>query len=117
MNGMACWWLPPFCLVVGIGMTRTGLCRDEICPLPPALTVRMLAVQGVATSIDAFAVGVGFRGMATGIVPASAMIGAVTFLVCLAAAAIGIRVGNRWGRRAQLGGGLLLIMLAALTII
>ncbi len=74
-------------------------------------------MQGVATSIDAFAVGVGFRGMATGIVPASAMIGAVTFLVCLAAAAIGIRVGNRWGRRAQLGGGLLLIMLAALTII
>ena len=102
--------------VVGISMTRTGLCRDEICPLPLSLTVKVLLVQSVATSIDAFAVGVGFRAVLAGILPAALIIGAVTFVVCLAAAEVGMRFGNWLGRRAQLSGGLLLIALGVFSL-
>jgi putative Mn2+ efflux pump MntP len=100
---------------VGIAMTRTGLCRDEICPFPLSLTIKVLLAQSVATSIDAFAVGIGFRAIMTGIFPASMLIGVVTFIVCLAAAEVGLRFGNWLGKRAQLSGGLLLIALGVFS--
>lgn len=68
-----------------------------------------LLLQGVATSIDALAVGVSLAALQTDIVFAAALIGAVTFLVCLFGALLGKRFGTLLGLKAKLCGGLLLI--------
>lgn len=72
-------------------------------------SLSILLLQGIATSIDALAVGVSFALMRTNIVEASAIIGAVTFVCCLAGGALGNRFGLLLGQRARLLGGLTLI--------
>lgn len=66
-------------------------------------------VQGVATSIDALAVGVSLAALGAGIVTASLIIALVTFLVCLAGYTLGKRFGLLLGRNAKICGGVLLI--------
>ena len=71
-------------------------------------TMLMLAV---ATSIDALAVGITFAFLQVRIVPAALLIGVTTF--CLSA--LGIYIGNRFGARyksrAELAGGIILILI------
>ncbi|MBQ8927930.1 MAG: manganese efflux pump [Oscillospiraceae bacterium] len=74
------------------------------------LGVRMLLMQGVATSIDALAVGVSFAAlpdMHIGV--CAAVIGVTTFCFSVVGAAFGKRFGQKLGNRAQLVGGLILI--------
>ena len=65
----------------------------------------------VATSIDALAVGVTFAILQVNIVPAVSFIGVTTFIL----AAVGIRIGNIFGAkyksRAELLGGIVLILM------
>lgn len=81
---------------------------DESCDLfSPALG--LLLVQGVATSIDALAVGVSFAALSVNIVYAASFICCVTFLFSF----VGVFIGNRFGTilnsKAQILGGLILI--------
>ncbi len=80
---------------------------DE-CPVR-TFTFRGLLVQGVATSIDALAVGISFALIETGIWSAVLIIGAVTFIISAGGVALGKKIGIRLGRRAEIAGGLLLI--------
>lgn len=69
-----------------------------------------LAVQGIATSIDALSVGftiADYHGAKA--VAAALMIGAVTFLICYAGLKIGKRAGMKLAGKATILGGLLLI--------
>ena len=65
----------------------------------------------VATSIDALAVGVTFAFLDVEILPAVSFIGVTTFLL----SAVGVKVGNvfgtRYESRAELAGGVILILL------
>ncbi len=73
------------------------------------LTVGTLLLQGVATSIDALSVG--FSIASYELMPALAaalIIGAVTFVICLAGLWIGKRFGNIF-KRAEIAGGIILI--------
>ena len=74
-------------------------------------TVRVLLVQGVATSIDALAVGISLAVMSFPIVPAAAMIGAVTFVCCLIGALLGKQFGTLLQQKAKIFGGILLILI------
>ena len=75
-----------------------------------------LMLQAVATSIDAFMVGVSFAAMRMRIVPAAALIGTVTFALSLAGAAGGKRLGERLGSKAELVGGIVLIIIGFKTL-
>ena len=69
-----------------------------------------LIVQGIATSIDALSVG--FTISEYGAVLAAAesfIIGAVTFLICLAGVSIGKKAGTRLAGKASVLGGIILI--------
>lgn len=76
-----------------------------------------LLAQAVATSIDAFAVGVTFlaleteNGLPMSAVLCSVVIGMVAFLLSLPAVGIGRKVGNRFSDKAELLGGVILIFL------
>src|SRR6478752_1613919 len=74
--------------------------------------LRELLVLAVATSIDALAVGITF-----GFLPdvsigwAVTLIGLTTFVISLAGVLIGHRVGRRFGKPAEIAGGVILILI------
>ena len=67
--------------------------------------------MAVATSIDAFAVGVSFAFIDVDIWLASILIGIITFLFSIAGLKIGNIFGNRDKMSAELTGGIILIAL------
>lgn len=73
------------------------------------LTWPMIGMEAVATSIDAFIVGVSFAAAGKDIVLYGGMIGLTTFACCLAVLALGRRLGERFGAHAQVAGGVVLI--------
>ena len=73
------------------------------------LSWKLLMIQAVATSIDAFAVGVGFSAVGIAVLPATALIGGTTFVLCWLAIGIGKIFGTVLEDKAQIAGGLLLI--------
>ncbi len=84
--------------------------EEESCELKK-LTFGSLMLQGVATSIDALAVGVSLAAMNVNIISASAFICLVTFSLCLLAVRFGKKFGSKLGNKAQIIGGLILIAL------
>ncbi len=81
------------------------------------LGIGAVLMQAVATSIDAFAVGVGLAGTGVNIFTASSLIALTTFvLVCLAIPA-GKKLGDILGKRAKIVGGLILIVIGIKSLI
>lgn len=74
------------------------------------LTPKLLFIQGVATSIDALAVGVSFAALQdVNILFAALLICCETFAFSVVGVVFGKRVGQKLGNRAQLVGGLILV--------
>ncbi|HLN20809.1 MAG TPA: manganese efflux pump MntP family protein [Bacteroidales bacterium] len=69
----------------------------------------MLCSVAVATSIDAFAVGVSLALLKTEIWAAGILIGAVTFIASMLAIRIGKSAGEKLGARVEIMGGLILV--------
>lgn len=74
-----------------------------------SLTWGMIGMEAIATSIDAFIVGVSFAAEGVDIVLYAGMIGVTTFFCCMFVLLLGRRLGERFGARAQIVGGLVLI--------
>lgn len=75
-----------------------------------------LAVTGFATSIDAMAVGVGLAFIDVGILPVAATIGLTTLVLVTAGVMLGRVLGAMAGKRAEVGGGLLLVAIGAFIL-
>lgn len=73
------------------------------------LTLPLLIVQGLATSIDALAVGVSFAALSVNIVSTSAIICSVTFVISCMGVFIGRKFGGRLNNKAEIAGGIILI--------
>lgn len=69
----------------------------------------MLCTAAIATSIDAFAVGISLALLRVQIWGAGILIGAVTFLASMTAIRIGKSAGERLGNKVEVLGGLILI--------
>ncbi len=83
--------------------------EDDIPENDMNLTFGQLMLQGVATSIDALAVGVSFAAMSVNIISASAFICSVTFVLSFIAVFVGKKFGSILNNKAQLIGGLILV--------
>ena len=110
-------WIPWLALalltLIGVKMILDARENNGACnPKPAALSLGLLAVQGVATSIDALSVGLTIAAhtllMA---VVSSLIIGAVTFAICLLGVELGKRFGTRFSGRANIFGGVILILI------
>ena len=75
------------------------------------LSFGKLLFQAVATAIDAFAVGVSFRAHNVDILVASALFGIITAILCTIALFIGKKLGSLLGDRAEMVGGIVLILI------
>ncbi|SDM88610.1 manganese efflux pump MntP family protein [Acetanaerobacterium elongatum] len=82
----------------------------EECPAG-GISAKTIFIQAVATSIDALAVGVSLAAMNVDIIYAAAMIAGVTFVICLAGAYLGKSVGRLLKDKAEIFGGVVLILL------
>lgn len=71
----------------------------------------MLVTLSVATSLDAFAVGLGWGMVEENLWLGAIVIGVVAGLMTMLGLRYGSRLGARWGRRAETAGGLLLVLI------
>lgn len=77
-----------------------------------SINVRELLVLGLATSIDALAVGISFAFIpAVPITAAIVLIGVTTFVISFLGVVLGHRVGIRLGKPAEIAGGIILILI------
>jgi len=84
--------------------------KEESCENSPSnIGFKMLIIQGIATSIDALAVGVSFAALKTPIISSALLIGAVTFLICFAGVYVGKKAGGIFKNKAEIAGGVILI--------
>lgn len=99
--------------LIGGNMVREALGPEEAetACASGRLDLRQLFLMAVATSIDALAVGVTFAFLEVPILPAASVIGITTFCLSLAGVAVGNFFGARYKRRAELSGGVILILL------
>lgn len=74
---------------------------------------KLMATQGIATSIDALAVGVSLAALNVNIFSAAGFIGISTFVFCCAGHFIGKKAGGALGKKAEILGGLILIGIGA----
>ncbi len=87
------------------GTLRPGPDQEPVNPLK-GFVLLMLAV---ATSIDALVVGVGFAFLRVPIVTAAVIIGLVTFALSSFGVLAGNKLGQWFGNKAEIAGGLVLI--------
>ena len=73
--------------------------------------IKELLLLAIATSIDALAVGITFAFLHTAILPAVALIGVTTFGLSLLGVALGHRFGIRWKSKAEIVGGVVLVLI------
>ena len=78
---------------------------------------RRLAILGVATSVDALAVGLSLAMIKVPPAAAIAVIGAVTFVLCIPAVLLGAKLGSRFAHRAEFAGGAILIAIGVNTLV
>ena len=100
-------------LIIGVNMLKEAFSKCDSCEDHDAdLSVRTMFVMAVATSIDALAVGISLAmAGSVNIWLAVALIGAVTFLMCALGVKIGNIFGSRFEKKAQIAGGVILILL------
>ena len=82
------------------------------------LDIKELFIMAVATSIDALAVGITFSfETELNIFFAAAVIGAITFIVCVGGVYTGHRFGAKFKSKAAIAGGIILILLGIKILI
>jgi putative Mn2+ efflux pump MntP len=105
--------------VLGARMILAGLqgADDEEGDKPDRHSFWLLAITGLATSIDAMAVGVGLAFLDEKILPIAAAIGLTTFVMVTAGVMLGRVLGAIAGKRAEIVGGVLLIGIGTAILI
>ena len=76
-----------------------------------SVNFKTMLVLAIATSIDALAVGITFAFLQTNIVLAVILIGIVTFILSIVGVKIGNQFGNKYKKRAEIIGGIILILI------
>lgn len=106
-----------FLLLAYIGgkmLYETHIADDdgEVCSILYRLDIRELFLLAIATSIDALAVGITFSFYKdTNIWSNIAIIGVTTFVIGFAGVAIGNKFGTKFKKKAEVAGGLILILI------
>lgn len=84
---------------------------EEEASARPGIDHREMLMLAVATSIDAFAVGITFAFLEVAIGPAVAVIGLTTFALSVLGVWVGHQFGSRFEKPATVAGGVVLILI------
>lgn len=100
--------------LIGANMIREAVSSKEECEVADtgsSYAFKVMLPLAVATSIDALAVGVSFAFLSVDIIPAICFIGVCTFILSAAGVKIGSVFGNRFEKKAEIAGGIILILM------
>ena len=101
--------------IIGANMVKESFGEDE--SLDDDYSPKAMLPLAVATSIDAFAVGVGFAAMEANIVVAALLIGCTTFTLSAIGVKVGAVFGDKYRAVSERIGGLVLILIGLKTLI
>lgn len=102
--------------LIGANMIREALGKDEE-TVNDSFSAKTMLPLAVATSIDALAVGVTFAALRVNIAFAVTMIGITTFTFSAAGTKIGQVFGERFKSKAEIFGGIVLIVIGTKILI
>ena len=108
VSSFAYWIAFLMLLLIGLNMIREALSGEEE-GIDSSLGFSIMFFLAVATSIDALAVGISLAMEGGDIFVPSAVIGIVTLIISMAGVYIGGVFGDRFGRNAEILGGIILI--------
>ncbi len=94
---------------IGGNMIKESFGKSE--ELNDDFSFKTMLMMAVATSIDALAVGITFAFLSVRILPAAGLIGITTFIISGAGIYIGNVFGAKYKSRAELAGGVILILI------
>ncbi len=98
--------------IIGGKMLVEAMLGDETdAPEEYHLHYGELLILALATSIDALAVGIVFAAAEMNLLLSVSVIGIITFLLSFAGIIIGNRFGGRLGEKAEIAGGVILILI------
>lgn len=95
---------------VGLKMLKEAFAND-LENINDNVDFKTMIVLAIATSIDALAIGITFAFLQTNILLAISIIGIITFAVCVIGVKIGNKFGDKYERKAETVGGLILIFM------
>ena len=96
--------------IIGINMLKEAFGNDEE-NQNDKVDFKTMIMLAIATSIDALAVGITFAFLKVNMAIATIMIGIVTFAICVIGVKIGNKFGDKYERKAEVVGGLILIFI------
>ena len=100
--------------IIGINRIKEAKSCDVV---NDAMDVKTMVTLSVATSIDALAIGVTFAFLKVNIVPAISIIGLITFVCCFTGVKLGSIFGKKLKTKAEVMGGLVLILIGTKILI
>ena len=99
-------------LLIGSNMIRESLSDDEEAEEDSdKFSFKELTLLAIATSIDAFAVGITYAVLKTDILIPIIMIGVTAFIFTIIGLYLGKKIGNYFGDKFEILGGVILILL------
>lgn len=102
---------------IGVKLALDGLKADDAAAPAPWPGLRLQLSLAVATSIDALVAGVTLPALGLGILWPALVIGGITLVLVLLGAFLGRHLGIRIGRRAEVVGGVLLILIGTRILV
>ena len=99
-------------VIIGANMILEAVRGGDEEDIDGNMGMKVMAILAVATSIDAFAVGISMAMYESEIVPAAVIIGLVTSAISAAGMKAGSVFGNIFGHKADILGGIILLCIA-----
>lgn len=96
--------------IIGINMIKEAISNKED-KSNDSVKFKDMIILAIATSIDALAVGITFAFLNVDILIAITLIGVITFIISVVGVKIGNIFGDKYEKKAELAGGLILILL------
>lgn len=102
--------------LIGVNMLKEAFGKDcENCN--DSVDFKTMVILAIATSIDALAIGITFAFLQTNIVLSALLITIITFAICVLGVKIGNKFGDKYERKAETVGGLILILMGIKILI
>ena len=96
--------------IIGAKMIQEAFQKEEE-EYNEDISVKTMIVLSIATSIDALAVGITFAFLKVNLLLAITLIGTITFILSVIGTKIGNRFGDKYKSKAELAGGIILIII------
>lgn len=93
---------------IGVSMIIDAYKKEEF---DSSLSVKVMLVLSIATSLDALSIGMTISLLGANIFKVISIIAIVTFLFCFFGVIIGVKFGNKYKTRAEILGGIILILI------